>query len=174
MSCIKSINYTTPDLKQRLDSPTSLYRPLIAFMLMETSELLRQQLVKRRMAQPTEEEVVVTAIDLWEKIATQIISIIGEGGFDSLYLRNVSLTQSTYPWLAAVLPQAKIDQRFTDLKISFEGQTPEQASAANSQLLITFTDILATLIGEQLTIRLLRSAWGDDPSERPGKEFQNE
>ena len=143
-------------------------------MHMETRELLRQQLVKRRMAPPSEEEVADTAIDLWEQIATQIISIIGEGGFDSLYLRSVSLTQSTYPWLAAVLPQSKIDQRFTDLKISFEGQTPEQAKAANSLLLINFTDILASLIGEQLTIRILHSAWGDSFSKIPSKEFQNE
>jgi hypothetical protein len=143
-------------------------------MHMETSELLRQQLVKRRMSQPTEEEVAVTAIDLWEKISTQIISIIGEGGFDSLYMRSVCLTQSTYPWLAAVSLPPQADHRFEKLKISFEGQTPEQAKAANSLLLITFTDILASLIGEQLTIRLLRSALGEDPSERPGKEFQNE
>ena len=143
-------------------------------MHMETRELLRQQLVKRLMAQPSEEEVADTAIDLWEQIATQIISIIGEGGFDSLYLRSVSLTQSTYPWLAAVLPQSKTDQRFKDLQISFEGQTPEQASAANSLLLITFTDILASLIGEQLTIRILHSAWDDSFSKIPSKEFQNE
>jgi hypothetical protein len=126
------------------------------------------------MAQPSKKEVADTAIDLWEQMATQIISIIGEGGFDSLYARSVSLSQSTYPWLAAVSLQSKIDLRFTDLKINFKGQTPEQASAANSLLQITFTDILASLIGEQLTIRLLRSAWGDDPSKRPGKEFQNE
>ena len=174
MSCIKYIHYTTADLKKRLYSPTSLYRPLIAFMLMETSELLRQKLVKSRTALSSEEEVADTAIDLWEQMAAQIISIIGEGGFDSLYRRSVFLTQSTYPWLAAVSLQSKIDLRFTDLKISFEGQTPEQASIANSHLLITFTDILASLIGEQLTIRLLRSAWGEDPSEKPGKELQNE
>ena len=143
-------------------------------MHMETRELLRQQLVKRLMAQPSEEEVADTAIDLWEQMAAQIISIIGEGGFDSLYRRSVFLTQSTYPWLAVVLPQSKTDQRFKDLQISFEGQAPEQAKAANSLLLITFTDILASLIGEQLTIRLLRSAWGEDPSEKPGKELQNE
>jgi hypothetical protein len=141
---------------------------------METSELLRQKLVKSRMALSSEEEVADTAIDLWEQMAAQIISIIGQEGFDSLYMRSVSLTRSTYPWLAAVLPQSKIGQRFMDLKISFKGQTPEQASAANSQLLITFTDILASLIGEQLTIRILRSAWGDSPSKMPGKEFQNE
>jgi len=141
---------------------------------MDTSDLLRQQLIKHRMAQPSQKEVADTAIDLWEQMATQIISIIGEGGFDSLYVRSVSLTQSTHPWLAAVLPQSKIGQRFMDLKISFKGQTPELASAANSQLLITFTDILASLIGEQLTIRILHSAWGDSFSKIPSKEFQNE
>ena len=136
--------------------------------------MLRQKLVKSRMALSSEEEVADTAIDLWEQMAAQVISIIGQEGFDSLYMRSVSLTRSTYPWFSAVLPRSKIDQRFTDLKISFEGQTPEQASIANSQLLITFTDILASLIGEQLTIRLLRLAWGEDPFEKPGKELQNE
>ena len=54
----------------------------------------------------------------------------------------------------------------------FEGQTPEEISAANSLLLITFADILATLIGEELTATILHSAWGDALT-RPGKEFTN-
>jgi len=67
--------------------------------------------------------------------------------------------------------------------MSLEGQTPAQVSDANSLLLITFTDILAALIGEQLTTRILRSAWGIDISgkaddEKPlsghPKEFKNE
>jgi hypothetical protein len=140
---------------------------------MEPSDLLRHQIVKRRMAQPTE-EVADAAISLWEQMATQIIAIVGEGGFNSLYTRSVFLTQSTFPWLAADSLSPQTDHRFAELKISLEGQPLEQASAANSLLLNTFTDILASLIGEQLTIRILRSAWGDDPSERPGKEFQNE
>ena len=140
---------------------------------MEISDLLRHQIVKRRTTQPTG-KVADAAINLWEPMATQIISIIGEDGFNSLYGRSVFQTRITFPWLAsgALPPQA--DQRFAGLKMSLEGQTPEQANAANSLLLITFTDILASLIGEDLTIRILRSAWGDDASERPGKEFQNE
>jgi hypothetical protein len=145
----------------------------MAFMLMETSDLPRQQIVKRRMAQPTE-KVADAAINLWEQMASQIISIVGEGGFNSLYTHSVFLTQSTFPWLAADSLSPLTGHRFAELKISLEGQPHEQANAANSQLLITFTDILASLIGEQLTIRILRSAWGDHASERPGKEFQNE
>ena len=145
----------------------------MAFMLMENSDLPRQQIVKRRMLQPTE-EVADAAINLWEPMATQIISIISEDGFNSLYGRSVFQTRIIFPWLAAGALPPQTDQRFAGLKLSLEGHTPEQASAANSLLLITFTDILASLIGEDLTIRILRSAWGDDASERLGKEFQNE
>jgi hypothetical protein len=140
---------------------------------METSNLLRQQIVKRLMAQ-SPGKVADAAINLWEPMATQIISIIGEGGFNSLYVRSVFQTRITFPWIAAGALPPQTDQRFAGLKMNLEGHTPEQASAANSLLLITFTDILASLIGEDLTIRILRSAWGDDASERPGKEFQNE
>jgi len=136
---------------------------------MEISDLLRHQIVKRRMTRPTG-KVADAAINLWEPMATQIISIIGEGGFNSLYVRSVFQTRITFPWLAtgALPPQA--DQRFAGLKKSLEGQTPEPASAANSLLLITFTDILASLIGEELTTSILRSAWGNDASDRVGDE----
>ena len=107
-------------------------------------------------------------------MATQIISIVGEGGFNSLYARSVFLTQSTFPWLAAGPLSPQPDHRFAELKNALKGKHPAQASAANSLLLITFTDILASLIGEQLTTSILRSAWGNDAPDQTGKEFKNE
>ena len=130
-------------------------------VLTVTSDLLRQQIVKRRMAQPTE-DVADAVINLWEHLATQIIPIIGEGGFNAIYARSVFLTQSTFPWLAADSLSPQTDHRFAELKISLEGRPPEQTNAGNSLLFITFTDILASLIGEQLTSLILRSALGDD------------
>ena len=140
---------------------------------METSDLLRHQIIKNLMAQHAE-KVADAAIDLWEQMATQIVSIVGEGGFNSLYARSVFLTQSTFPWLTAGSLSSQTDHRFAELKMSFEGQTSAQVSEANSLLLITFTDILASLIGEQLTTSILRSAWGYDASDMAGKEFKNE
>lgn len=134
------------------------------------SDLPRHQIIKSLMV-PHTEKVVDAAINLWEQMATQIISIIGEGGFNSLYARSVFLTQSTFPWLAASSLSPQTDHQFADLKMSLEGQTAAQASEANSLLLITFTGILASLIGEQLTISILRSAWSNDASDRAGKEF---
>jgi hypothetical protein len=109
---------------------------------METNAFYRHQLIKSLMAQEAE-KVVDNEIKLWEQLAAQIISIVGESGFNALYERSAFLTQSTFPWLAASLPLSRSDHRFSELKMSLEGQTPAQASEANSLLLITFTDILA-------------------------------
>ncbi len=137
---------------------------------METNDLLRHQIIKNLMAQSTE-KVADAAIRIWEQMTTQIISIVGEDGFNSLYARSIFLSQSRFPWLAASPLAPQNDQRFAGLKTSLEGQAPAQASEANSLLLITFTDILASLIGEQLTTRILRLAWDTDIWNSTSKEF---
>jgi hypothetical protein len=141
---------------------------------MKTSDLLRHRIIKNIMATHTE-KVADSAIYLWEQMAAKIISIIGESGFNSLYARSVTLTQSTFPWLASrEMSFQTDDHRFAELRISFEKQASEQISEANCLILITFTDILASLIGEQLTASILRSAWGNDASNIAGKEIQND
>lgn len=120
------------------------------------------------------EKAADAAVNLWEQLASKIIAIVGEGGFDSLYARSVFLSQSKFPWLSADLLSSQTNHRFAELKSSLEEQSPVQASEASSLLMITFTDILVTLIGEQLTTSILRSAWGNDASDKAGKEFKNE
>lgn len=140
---------------------------------MQASDVPRHRVIESLMA-PHLEKGADAAIGLWEQMATQIISLVGEGGFNSLYARSVFLTQSTFPWLTASALSSQADHRFAQLKTSFEGQTPAEIYAANRLLLITFTDILAALIGEQLTTSILRLAWGVDASDKAGKEFENE
>jgi len=140
---------------------------------METRDLPRQRLIERLMAQHPE-KVADAAIYLWERMAAQIISIVGEDGFNSLYARSVFLAQPTFPWLTASALSQPYDQRFAELKKGFEEQTPSQAREANSLLLLTFTGILAALIGEPLTTRILCAAWGDDASTSTRMEFKHE
>jgi hypothetical protein len=141
---------------------------------MKTSDVLRHQIIKSLTARHAE-KAADAAIDLWEPMATRIISIVGEGGFNSLYVRSVFLTRSKFPWLAAGPLPPQADQSFAGLKVSLEGQPPAQAGAANCLLLITFTDILASLIGEQLTTSILRQAWEfEEPQAGHPKEFKNE
>ncbi|MEO8407080.1 MAG: hypothetical protein ABI476_01455 [Oxalobacteraceae bacterium] len=138
---------------------------------MASSDSLRHQLIDGLIPEHAE-KVSDAAVILWEQMAVEIISIVGEGGFNSLYARSVFLTQTTFPWLAACVLSRQPDRRFAELKIGFEAQAPAQARAANSLLLITFTDILVSLIGDQITDNILHSAWGDDASDRACKEFE--
>ena len=96
------------------------------------------------------------------------------GGFESLYARSVFLGQATFPWFAAIALASQSTHRFAGLRMSFAAQDPTQVSSANTLLLVTFTDILASLIGEHLTTSILRSAWGSGASETAVKEFTNE
>ena len=145
---------------------------MVAISMTTTGMSLRHQIIDGVMAQHTE---VDAAIELWEQMATQLIALVGEEGFNSLYARSVFLTRSTFPWLAASSLSLRTDHRFANLKNSLEGQTPAHVVKANRLLLITFTDILASLIGEQLTNNILRMAWGIEKL-LPGhnKEFKDE
>ena len=131
----------------------------------------RHQLVRQAVMRRPEAIVDVT-IDLWERLAAELIAIIGEGGFSSLYSRSAHLASVTFPWMLLSHPWQQTDSRFTDLEKSLEGRTFEDASEASIALLITFVDILALLIGEHLTTSILHSAWGDDAADIAGKELR--
>ena len=139
---------------------------------METPDPQRHQIIDRIIAQHPEGADAACA--LWETLATEVISIVGTGGFDSLYARSVFLAQSRFPWLAAGASSAQAGHRFASLKTSLAAQTPAHAGEANRLLLVTFTDIVASLIGEALTTGILRSAWGNAAADKNGKELKNE
>ena len=144
---------------------------------MEDFAQQRQQIIANLMAQQSE-NIADAAMGHWEKLADEIISVVGEAGFASLYERSVHLAQSTFPWLppASSPPQSPPphSHRFAELGMRLADQTPDHARAAHSLLLTIFTDILVSLIGEQLTASILRSAWGNLASVPSGKELYNE
>ncbi len=111
------------------------------------------------------------SIRLWEMLAGELVSIIGEGGFQSLYKRSIHLNSEAFPWMVAAVPSQQADSRFAELKTCLDAQDATEAGEASTALLITFIDILALLIGELLTSSILRSAWGDDALDTVAKEF---
>lgn len=113
------------------------------------------------------------AIDLWEQLAAKLISIIGNGGFQSLYARSIYLTNTRFPWLARSESSSDADSRFASLKASLDGRELAEASEASIALLITCIDILTLLIGDPLTTSILRSAWGDDALDIAEKDVRS-
>lgn len=136
---------------------------------METSDQLRHRIINRLPLLRTE-NIPDGAVFIWEQLATHIIAIVGEDGFNSLYMRSLDLTRSKFPWLDFDPHSIQTGQRFAELKMRLERQAPEHASEANLLLLSNFTGILASLIGEQLTTSILRLAWGIEVGDSPGKE----
>jgi hypothetical protein len=137
---------------------------------MKMSDVPRHRIMKNLTARNAEN----TATILWDKLAIQIIAIVGEDGFNALYMRSIFLNRRTFPWLPANALPTQTDHPLLDLKMSFEAQSPAQVREANSLLLITLTDILASLIGEQLTARILSLAWDVEISNETGEEFKSE
>ena len=118
------------------------------------------------------EAIQDVTVKLWERLSAELTTIIGEGGFQSLYARCIHLTGATFPWIECGHPSQPTDSRFAGLKMSLEGREFDEASEASIALLVTFIDILTLLIGEQLTAGILQSAWGDDAMVNAAKELR--
>lgn len=106
--------------------------------------------------------VVEVTILLWERLAIELSSIIGDEGFQSLYARSCNLNKVAYPWLLIDHVSQTSVSRFEGLQISLKSRDIVDASTASKTLLITFVDILALLIGDQLTASILLSAWNEN------------
>jgi hypothetical protein len=125
---------------------------------MEKDQMLQRKIISRLVSQRPE-EIAGLAIRIWESIADELTPIIGEDGFTILYARALYINQSVFPWLAAGQAPQQDDSQFASLRLSLEGRTNTEVVEASKALLVTFTDILSVLIGEQLTAGILRSAW---------------
>ncbi|MHB1245633.1 MAG: hypothetical protein ACYCZH_04270 [Sulfuriferula sp.] len=132
---------------------------------MATLDLLRQK-INSLLAQPAA-DVADAAINLWERLAAQIISIVGERGFNSLYARTLFLCEPSFPCLADLPLPSQHESRFAPLQMSLARQFPEQITSANTLLFVTFIGILTELIGAPLTATIVHSAWCDDASVTP-------
>ena len=136
---------------------------------MPSSDLSRRQIIESLTAQQSDHATEAVA-SLWAPLATQIILIVGAGGFESLFARSVFLCQTTFPWLSGGSASAQTEAWLEDLKTRLNAQSPAMASEANCRLLLTFTDLLASLIGEPLTARILNSAWDHNMRDKIGKD----
>lgn len=104
--------------------------------------------------------MVDVCVDLWERLAAGLVTIIGNEGFYALYDRSLHLAGEAFPWLSAGDTPAGAAARFVCLRANLQGRDHDEASMASVLLLTTFLRVLVSLIGHPLTTNLLRAAWG--------------
>lgn len=127
---------------------------------MKTGGDHRKEMICRQLTMIPNREIGA-AIQSWQNFASQLISIIGEKGFLVLYSRSLHLLHPAFPMLPNGDSEFSSSSWLADLEIALAGLALIDANTANKQLLMTFTNILASLIGEALTIEILRSSWND-------------
>jgi len=120
----------------------------------------RHQTIQLAIAQRPD-AMVNTSIDLWERLASTLVLTIGTDGFQSLFSRSVHITGKTFPWMMPGHAFHAVESEFVGLRTCLEGQGSEESSAASASLLNSFIDMLALLLGEQLTKGILNTAWGN-------------
>jgi hypothetical protein len=108
-----------------------------------------------------------SAVAVWLRIDAALGPIIGHGGVAALYERSLYLTRTDLPWLLAAHERAPADGRFVEaLRTVLSERTRADAAVGIGALLQNFHDLLTSLIGGELTERLLQSVW-DHPSSGP-------
>ena len=109
--------------------------------------------------------------NLFEPLRIELTSLISEEGFRSVFDRSIFLTARNVPWFVA--GQSSPDASpLHDLRTMLAQQSRSEAREASTALLLNLSDLVASLIGEPLTIDILRSAWGKDALGSLGEEFQ--
>jgi hypothetical protein len=105
----------------------------------------------------------------WRLVTEQLTPVIGARGLDVLFNRALHRTSAAFPWLEVVVDRGGSASPLPSLMACLAGQDTATAAEASITLLVTFTELLATLIGESLTSRLLGPVWAD-PSPSSGQE----
>jgi hypothetical protein len=132
-------------------------------------EAIRTTLGQRAGRLPNADVTAEATAATWRLVATQLAPVIGARGLDVLFSRALHQTSVEFPWLAIAVDRGGSASPLPSLMVCLTGQLASTAAEASYMLLLTFTELLATLIGESLTTRILAPVWAP-PSFSSGQE----
>ena len=115
---------------------------------------------------------IANAVDaIWKEIDASLFSIVGQRGARALFQRCLFLTVREYPWLSGTFEGVQTIMNLPELRVALLQQTPTNALAAGRALLQAFETLLATLVGQALTERLLASVCTTISSGEPAQDL---
>ena len=100
--------------------------------------------------------IAEATLSTWHQMAALLTPVIGAKGVDILFRRALQQTSITFRWLTTA---EDYEESSTTLKTRLARRETDDAAEASYTLMVTFIELLATMIGESLTERLLRSLW---------------
>jgi len=128
-------------------------------------EAIRRTLAQGAGEAPDASAIAEATLNTWHQVATQLAPVVGVHGVDAIFSRSLHVTSKDFPWLAMAGNDGNDGNDgnsaalLASLKARLAGQETAAAAEASHALLVNFTELLATLIGESLTDRLLAPVW---------------
>ena len=116
-------------------------------------------LAERAGKSPDAKAIAQVTADIWQEVESPLVPVIGAKGVGVLFDRALHQTGMAFPWLRMAEDHGSIVAALDTLRTCLAGQQETLATEASHSLLMNFTQLLATLIGEHLTERLLGSIW---------------
>ena len=120
-----------------------------------------QALLAPRVASGASAEAVALAwLLLWQAVERALIPIVGVRGVAALFNRSLRLAaEAGHPWLdpRRAEPGSRVDAPALQARLAQRGSA--EALAGGDALLKSFDSLLASLVGESLTERLLGAVW---------------
>jgi hypothetical protein len=119
------------------------------------SEEIRKLLISRAGTTPDAGMVAEATLNILRQMAAWLAPVIGGRGVDVILRRALQLTSRAFPCLVIAGDQGDSAVLLANLKANLAASATNDAMEAGHALLVSFTELLSTLVGESLTKRLL-------------------
>ncbi|HZV62623.1 MAG TPA: hypothetical protein VFF75_09415 [Methylophilaceae bacterium] len=119
------------------------------------------------------QNIVSASIGIWGQVSLPLARMIGRLGVASLFERCVSLQATDKPWLPYGHKAVLDDSLYSSVWESLRQQPPEVALATSIEIFSCFFELLSTLIGERLTMRVFLTGISDDTDKSKDPEVQS-
>lgn len=123
------------------------------------TEAIQRTLAHRAGTSPNANETAAATVGTLAQVAVHVAPVIGQGGVALLFSRALHLASTRFEWLVpereyrvGVVPLSALQTRLA----ACEAQVATEASVT---LLLTFSELLSSLVGKALAERLLALVW---------------
>ena len=100
-------------------------------------------------------ECAAAAVRVYDKLNSQLVPLLGAAGVEALFARSAKLAHNERPRGAQVVELGSA----TSLAAGLRELEPAAAAATAEALFGTFLALIATFIGDRLTLQVLHRAW---------------
>lgn len=135
-------------------------------------ELARRLLEQEREGRQGARELVDATKRVGQKLRGHLAKLIGSAGFEALLSRALALARAEHPALQGVEAAAEGETSLKGLGEAFRGRGPAEIEAASVAVLANLLWLLATFIGNDLTVRLVHTIWPQVPTGNPGSDSE--